>query len=363
LLQVGHVAGDPDQSDDASLLVPVGRFDYMKNARRAVDGHNFLEFPLDCAGTHFTISGHTAISNLRGEHFGIGLSDDVLGGLTKSLRKGRIGESIVTVSILHENCVGRRFNDGSHQGFLLLESLFCPFAIVDVLDHGDQIVLIGRAAMDQRDGQIDPRPGVIASTIPLLHREGMPAIPAQFVEVGQVRLEVLRVREILKRSLEHGFRGVAQQFAEVRIDSKKSSVEVQLGDPDPCMLIEGSPSSLALSNLCLDEAALGDIAYKTANCRLGRVAPWNQGQDPRKIPQGLMQMNGVINRRSLAGRHDLPDRFDIVGTCFFSKQIGEVSADEVLFGHQQLVVAAGPDIEILSVVVELKGEIVQRIQK
>ena len=121
----------------------------MENARGAVNGHNFLEFLFDCTGKNITISGHTAISNVRRKQFGIGLSDDVVGELVKRLRKGRIDESIVAISILHENDVGGRFNDGSQQCLLVLEGVFCSFAIIDVLDNGDQIVLIGRATLDK----------------------------------------------------------------------------------------------------------------------------------------------------------------------------------------------------------------------
>ena len=73
--------------------------------------------------------------------------------------------------------------------------------VIYLLNDSDEISRFAGAGTGQRHRHVDPYPGVIAATIPLLPGERVLFADEQFLNEGQGGGDVIRVREILESSV------------------------------------------------------------------------------------------------------------------------------------------------------------------
>jgi len=122
--------------------------------------------------------------------------------------------------------------------------LLGPLAFGDILDHRNKIFRqVARCSTNHRDGEIDPDYRAVLSDIPFFHAVGIDFAGQDAADVGHIEFEVVGMGDILEGLLQQFLPAVADDVAQLLVDSQPASIRRHMGDANR-RLLESGPESL-----------------------------------------------------------------------------------------------------------------------
>jgi hypothetical protein len=116
-------------------------------------------------------------------------------------------------------------------------------ALGDVLDLGDEVQRVAVLVAHERDAEQDPDDAAVLAEVPLLHPVARPLAGDRLLQVGEVGVEIVGMRDVLERQVEQLVLGVADDLAEGGVHLDEAPVRADERHPDR-RRVEGAAEAL-----------------------------------------------------------------------------------------------------------------------
>ena len=190
---------------------------------------------------------------------------DAAGELADGLQLLALAQSLLGAALLltgaHE-CGGALLDQPAQLLAVAVQHRFGRLALLNVLDDGNEVLGGPTRVADQRDRQQYPDQRPVLAVVALLQAVGRDLARQELLDIGEVRLEIVRMGDVLEGlGKKLGF-AIAQHLAQATVDPQPGAVEANHGDSDRRQFERGSKPLLAFGEGELGPFTLVDIVLQ-----------------------------------------------------------------------------------------------------